>query len=290
MITLTAGDATLTLAPEIGGAVVEWRRGGLPMFRASGAEALAARSARALASYPLVPFSNRIAGRRFAWRRTEYDLPEQFGGFAIHGVGWLRTWEVAAQAADSATITLTDGPSAEWPFRLRAWQRFTLTPDALVAVIGVANTDTVPWPAGIGQHPFFPRGRDTRLTFRAESVWHNGGASQVPTHRTAPPEDWDYSGGGLVGRSFVDNCFAGWDGFASIDYPDLGYRLTMTAGAPFRHTVLYMPDGQPFFAMEPVSHMNDAINRMTTEADHGLVVLQPGAQIEGSVTYAVSGL
>jgi aldose 1-epimerase len=290
MITLTADDATFTLAPEIGGAVFEWRRRGLPMFRPTDPAVAAQRNGRMLASYPLVPFSNRIANRRFTWAGKTYDLPEQFGGFAIHGVGWLREWQVAAQDAHSVTINLDQGPCAEWPFALRTWQRFVLTGNTLTSEIGVENTDTVAWPAGIGQHPFFPRSPGLRLTLKTESVWLNGEPGRIPTVRVPVPPEWDFSGGGPVGPVFVDNGFAGWRGTARLDYPDLGYALTISAGPPFGHTVVYIPDGQSFFAVEPVSHMNDAINRMETEPDHGLVVLEPGGKLEGRVLYEVSDL
>lgn len=285
MITLRAGSAEMEIAAEVGGAVHAWRRGGLPMFRPAGEG-----DARTRASYPLVPFSNRIKDRRFSWAGRTYDLPEQFGGFAIHGVGWLRPWTVAAQEATSLTLTLAQGPCAEWPFALEAWQRFELSEDALVSVIGVRNVDSLAWPAGIGQHPFFPRNAQTRLTFAAESVFLNGGPSATPVARVPVPAEWDHRTGREVGPVFIDNCFAGWHGKAEIAYPDLGYRMTIEAGAPFGHSVVFVPADKPFFAVEPVSHINDAINRMDSEPDHGLVVLQPGASLEGRILYSVSAL
>lgn len=290
MLTLTAGDAELTLSPEIGAGVVEWRRRGVPMFRPTDPALLALNDGRKLASYPLVPFSNRIAGRRFSWRGKTYDLPEQFGGFAIHGVGWLREWTVAEHSATHAVLTLDQAPCAEWPFHLRTWQRFELGPDALVSIIGVENTDTVPWPAGIGQHPFFPKTDDVRLTFNAASVWHNHDTTRIPTHRGPIPAEWDHRTAKRVGGAFVDNGFAGWDGEALIEYPALGHAIAISASEAFRHTVYFVPNGQPFFAFEPVSHINDAINRMDAEPDHGLVVLQPGEKLEGRIDYRVRAL
>ncbi len=290
MITLTANDASLTLAPEIGGAVVEWRRKGLPMFRPTDPAVLAERNGRMLASYPLVPFSNRIEARRFSWAGKTYDLPAQFNGFAIHGVGWLREWTVTEQTANTVTIALEQGPCAEWPYALKTWQRFELSADGLVSVLGVQNADSIAWPAGIGQHPFFPRSPGLKLTLNAHSVWLNGGASKTPTARVAVPPEWDFSAGAPVGGAFIDNCFNGFDGVARLEYADLGYVLTMRAGKPFGHTVVFVPDGQSFFAVEPVSHMNDAINRMGTVPDHGLVVLQPGEALEGRIDYMVADL
>ena len=288
MLTLAAGAATLVLAPEIGGAVCDWQRGGLPIFRPTDPASLPRRDPRTLGSYPLVPFSNRIAGRRFTWAGITWDLPEQFGGHAIHGVGWLREWTVAEHTPTHALLTLDQPACAEWPFALRAWQRFELGEDTLVSEIGVANTDSRPWPAGLGQHPYFPKSPGVRLTMRATSVWQNSDL-RIPTLRTPVPADWDHSAGRPV-DGVVDHCFAGWDGVAAIDHPALGYRLTNTAGLPFRHVVYFVPDGRDFFAVEPVSHMSDAINRMATEADHGLIVLPPGGQLEGRIDYRISAL
>lgn len=288
MITIRAGEAVMTLAPEIGGAVVEWRRKGLPMFRPTSAETLAQNSGRLLASYPLVPFSNRIANHGFTWAGKTHSLPTQFGGFTIHGVGFLREWTVLDATDTSVTITLEQPPCAEWPFHLRTWQRFDIEANRLTNTIGVQNLDTVAWPAGIGQHPFFPRSPKATLKLSTGSVWHNHATTRIPTHRTPPPPEWDFSQGAPVGPVFVDNGFAGWDGHAELDYPDLGYRLTIEASEPFRHTVVFIPDGQPFFAVEPVSHMNDAINRIGIEPDQGLVVLAPGEKLEGTILYEVT--
>ncbi|MBN8892433.1 MAG: hypothetical protein ABS99_07610 [Acetobacteraceae bacterium SCN 69-10] len=294
MLTLTAGEATLLLAPEIGGSIVQWRRGGRAMMRPTAPEVLAQaraeNNARLLASYPLVPFSNRVAGRRFTWQGVTHTLPERFGGFAIHGVGWLRAWTVAAHTASTARLELVHAPSADWPFAFRAWQEFTLTADALAIGIGMENTDSQPAPAGFGLHPFFPRSPAATLQFSAQSVWRNGRPGQIPSERIALPPEWDYRAGMRVGAHFVDNGFAGWDGRARLAYPDLGYALTIAADPVFGHAVVYVPDGKDFFAVEPVSHMNDALNRMDSEPDHGVLVLAPGEARGGRTVFAVEAL
>jgi aldose 1-epimerase len=291
MLTLTAGTATLLLAPEIGGAIAQWRHGGLPMMRPTSAAALAQaraeNNARLLASYPLVPFSNRVANRRFTWNGVTHELPERFGGYAIHGVGWLRPWTVVARGPDTARLELVCAASADWPFGFRAWQDFTLRDDALEVEIGIENQDRQPAPCGIGLHPFFPRSPAATLQFTAGSVWLNGRPGQIPSERTALPAKWDHRDGLPVGPEFIDNCFAGWDGRALLRYPDLGYALRITADKVFGQTVVFVPDNKPFFAVEPVSHMNDGLNRMASEPDHGVFVLAPGEARGGRTVFAV---
>lgn len=291
MLTLTAGDATLELAPGIGGGVVNWHRRGRPIFRETDAAALAQARAdgnsRALASYPLIPFSGRVAERRFTWMGQTYDLPERFGGFAIHGVGWLFPWTVVAQEAARARIELDWQPSGDWPFAFRGWQEFALTPDGLAITIGIENRHDTPAPCGFGLHPFYPRSPGCTLQFNAASVWLNERPGQIPSRRIALPPEWQHATPQPVGAHFIDNNFAGWDGRAVMDHPALGYRLTLTADPVFGHTVVYVPDGRDFFAVEPVSHMNDALNRMNEEPDHGVLVLAPGEAREGTARFAV---
>jgi aldose 1-epimerase len=291
MLTLHAGGATLLLAPEIGGGVVQWRHRGRPMFRptapATLAQAAADGNSRQLACYPLVPFSGRVANRRFSWQGVSYDLPERFGGFAIHGVGWLRPWTVTAQTATSARLELEVAPSVDWPFAFRSWQNFTLAADSLAMEIGIENRHDAAAPCGFGLHPFFPRSPELTLQFTAGSVWHNAGPGEVPSERTAIPPEWDHHEGRKVGPVFIDNDFPGWDGRALLRYPDRGYQIRVTADKVFGHTVVYVPDGRDFFAIEPVSHMNDALNRIDQEADNGILVLSPGESRSGCALYAV---
>src|SRR5690348_17022893 len=72
MLTLSAGQSSLVLAPEAGGAIVGWSWGRFPVLRRPLPEALLHDHARGLAAYPLVPFSNRIANARFRFDGQVY--------------------------------------------------------------------------------------------------------------------------------------------------------------------------------------------------------------------------
>ena len=107
------------------------------MLRPTAASALAAGDVRNFASYPLVPFSNRIANATLHWRGTQYPLPRYLAGHphAIHGNGWQRTWDVVEHAPPRATLELVhdalQARKLEWPFPYRARQTFVLTESAL---------------------------------------------------------------------------------------------------------------------------------------------------------------
>ena len=200
MLTLRSGESSLVLAPEIGGAIVGWTFGAVPLLRRPSPDAIVSGNVRGLACFPLVPFSNRIAYGRFHWDGTDHLLDRNFGDHphTIHGVGWQRAWEVAAVGPASATLTLRHDAAGEqvraWPFAFAAEQRFMLTPDALHVALTLRNLHRSAAPAGLGLHPYFPRNGAPTLRFNATRVWLNG-ANSLPSEPVPVPPEWDHSGG-----------------------------------------------------------------------------------------------
>ncbi len=275
---IAAGDAELVLAPEMGGAVVSWTIGGRPIFRVANPDAA---DARAHACYPLVPFSNRVAKRRFSFAGQDYELPALLGEWAIHGAGWQCAWTM-----DGTTMKLDYPGGVLWPFAFHAEQHFDLRPDGLMVTMRITNNHTGPAPAAIGLHPFFARNAETCLQVNTGSVWISD-AHKVPVSNTPVPAEWDFSTQRPLGDADIDNCFAGWDGRAVLTWPDRQERVVMRATAPFRHLVIYVPPGEAYTAIEPVSNMNDGLNRMNSGIDHGIHVLAPGETLEGVITMLV---
>ena len=293
MLTLRSGESSLVLAPEIGGAIVGWTFGTVPVMRRPWPDAIVSGNVRGLACFPLVPFSNRIAYGRFRWDGVEHMLDRNFGDHphTIHGVGWQRAWEVAAVGSASATLTLRHDAVGEqvraWPFAFEAEQRFMLAPDALHVALTTAQSASIagtgrPRPASV-----FSAQRRPTLRFNATRVWLNG-ANSLPSEPVPIPPEWDHSGEQRIGSAALDNCFAGWDGEAHIVWASDGLMLHIEADAPFRHLIVYTPPRQDFFCVEPVSHMNDAVNRMDSAADNGLRILAPGETLQGLVTFGLS--
>jgi aldose 1-epimerase len=182
---------------------------------------------------------------------------------------------------------LLDHPGGElWPFAFEAEQHFDLQPDRLIVTMRITSRHDAPAPAAIGLHPFFPRGADTRLELPVCGVWLSD-ANKIPERLAELPAEWDFRTDRALGEVDVDHCFAGWDGRYAITWPDRRERLVVTAGAPFGHIVFYVPRGQNFFAVEPVSNMNDGLNHMDTGDDHGMRILAPGETLEGRISMVV---
>ncbi|MBI1243483.1 MAG: aldose 1-epimerase [Alphaproteobacteria bacterium] len=297
LVALKAGPFSLDLVPEIGGAIVglraEWN-GGVELLRRMPDAALAARDIRQAGSYSLIPYSNRMRECTLNFAGRRHRLAPNFGGHphSIHGNAWQRAWRV--ESIDESNVTLAFDHSAhgalavEWPFAYSARQRFALSGDGLEIAIEIANTGDAPMPAGMGLHPFFPRGANTRLTARTQSVWRNDEA-MMPMALDPVPPAWNFEDGRLVAPLSVDNCFAGWSGSLAVEWPESGVRLDLTADPVFGHLVVFVPPGRTFFCVEPVSHCNDGMNLAAKgRTDTGVVVLAPGESLSGWVLMAFS--
>ncbi|MFF0014662.1 aldose 1-epimerase [Streptomyces sp. NPDC005374] len=182
-ITLTAGNAEVTVQPENGG-----RIGGL---RIDGTELL--RQGDRFGCFPMVPWCGRVRDGRFRDGATVRQMPLNSPPHAIHGTARDGAWTVAHSGSDSAVITydLVD----PWPYTGRVTQAVALTGDALTLTMSVETYDSS-FLAQIGWHPWFNRtldgGEPVRLGFTA--AWQEErGADHLPTgNRVDPkPGPWD---------------------------------------------------------------------------------------------------
>ena len=278
-----ANDAwQVRVAPSLGGAIVDARWRGRDVLRPTPAAELAARNVRKTACYPLVPFSNRIAFGAFRFGDARYTLAKNLAGIshAIHGVGFQRTWSVHASAANAIDMRFTHTPDEHWPFAFEAHQRIAIDGDTLTLSLRVTNTDTRNAPCGVGWHPFFPLDTSAGAT-HLNTAWTSmlvSDANDLPCAETQPPQF------GSLDETVVDNCFTGWHRSARIDTPH--HRITIEASDALRCAVLFRPAGQPFFAFEPVSHANNALNGN----EPPMHVLSRGEALEASVAMSMQAL
>jgi aldose 1-epimerase len=249
---------------------------------------------RQTCSYPLIPYSNRIANGRFTFEGTGHQLALNFGDHphSIHGNAWQKPWQVAEVSGTRCRLGFVHRPEGDeamsWPFAYRAEQIFALDPDGLTLTLVLENQDRRAMPAGLGLHPFFPKRPGVRLQFAAEGVYPNGEDS-LPTNPISVPEKWDYRELRDLGEPGLDNCLRGWNGTARIVFEREKIAVRLEADPTFKHLVVYVPTGRDFFAVEPVSHVNNAINRPDIP-DHGLTVLSPGERMSAKVRFGVEVL
>ena len=212
---LRHGQDRCELFPEVGGSIGGWTVQGQAMLRAAGAASVAACNPYGMASFPLVPYSNRIANGTFEWDGSRITLARNFPPepHAIHGVGFEQPWTCASRADDSALLTLNHRPDAGWPWPFEAQQRITLADRELTLDLRAVNLAPHPAPLAFGHHPYFPRS-GARLQFAARSVWLVGDDG-LPREPVPVSGRFDFSAGAAVDRGEIDHCFTGWNGAAN---------------------------------------------------------------------------
>jgi aldose 1-epimerase len=276
---LHAGALRLAVRPDLGGSITGlWHRT-TPLMRST--EPAELTSARLSASFPLVPYSNRLGYRHFRWKGKEYTTAANFGDnpHSVHGVAWMRAWEVVSFSAAELVLRYEHQADEHWPFGFEAKQYFSLTPQQLSAQLVFTNTADIAQPVGLGWHPYFPTRERSRLHVELSDRWESD-ATQLPTRKVA-----QHGIDGDVSHLDFDNCFEGWTGPARIR--DEKFSLQLTSSLPY--LVVYTPHDKDYFCVEPVSHVSNAIH-MADPASHGLLTLEPGQTTEAWMKIDVTPL
>ena len=280
MIELRAGRLRCELHPQLGGAIAGFWLDDQPVLRSTPAAQLA--SARLAGSYPLVPFSNRIGHASLVWQGTQHPLVRNNGDepHAIHGVGWQRPWSVLDSDATSAMLAYEHRPDPSWPFAFDCSQSFRLAPDGLQMTLAMTNQSAQPAPAGLGWHPYFTKRPGSRIAVRATGRWETG-PDQLPTRRV-PVTGVDAHCESLV----VDHCFDGWDGAAQLR----DAVMQVTVRSDLSRVVVFTNGTRPYVAIEPVSHVNNAVHLYASGVpaqELGLRVLHPGESMMAQMAIEV---
>jgi aldose 1-epimerase len=276
---LRAGSLRLALRPDLGGCIAGLWRGDVAALRSGEPGVL--EGSRQSGCYPLAPYSNRLGYRRFRWQGHDYTTQSNFDDnpHSVHGIAWQRPWSVSAQSETEAELLLVHPGDADWPFAFELRQRFVLTPGALEMHLVFSNTTAQPQPVGLGWHPYFPKRHHSRLHIELTDRWEND-PSGLPTRKVPQPGiDSDVSHLGF------DNCFEGWRGPARIRDEKLSMRLTSS----LPYLVVFTPDTKPYYCVEPVSHVSNAVH-MSDPAAHGLRSVAAGSSCDGWMKLEIEGV
>jgi aldose 1-epimerase len=275
---LHAGALRLALRPDLGGSIAGLWHGQTPVMRSTEPDELA--TSRRSACYPLVPYSNRLAHRHFRWEGKEYTTAANFDDnpHSVHGVAWLRPWDIVSSGPVDAVLRYRHEPDAHWPFAFEVRQHFSLTADTLEVRLAFTNTSEFAQPAGLGWHPYFPKRPRSHIQADLSGRWESDPVTELPTRRVAQPGI-----DGHVADLDFNHCFDGWTGPARVH----DEQLSMQLGSSVSRLVVYTPQDKPYFCVEPVTHVSDAIH-MADPAANGLRTVQPSDTFEASMSLVVT--
>lgn len=284
MLTLVDGSARCELYPNIGGSIGSWSIDGQDMLRRADCRAIADRDPLGMASFPLVPYSNRIGNSQFAWQGETIRLRSNFApeSHALHGVGWRRAWHVDNINSSAATLTMVHAGDADWPWPFRAEQRLTLTADRLHLRLTVDNLADIAVPGGFGHHPYFDADGAT-LVFASGRMWTNGD-DNLPASCVAPDGRYDFAERAAVRGREVDNCYSAPTVPATIEWLGRPIALSIDQSSTLPCAVIYVPADDGFFCFEPVPHVNNALNMPSSPFP--MPIIAPGGRFTAEITFS----
>jgi aldose 1-epimerase len=247
-----------------------------------------------MACYPLLPFVGRIGFGKFRFEGREVTLPPHpiSAPHALHGLGWQRMWQVEQVDEQSAVLTLEHDGASDWPWRFSAKQKFALDERGLTITLAMTNRSDTAMPGGLGLHPFFPDRQKARLTGDLPHIWE-GSADGLPFRRSDVSAVHNFTRGRRIAPLTLDNCFSGGKDPLDIGWEDRSLRVTLHGADGRRaadHTVVYTPQMEDFFCVEPVSHVPNAVNHADDSAINGFRRLASGESMELACRFEVSGL
>lgn len=295
-IILTAGNLNVGVYPAGGGAISRlfWTDGSStvelmrPADKAAIAEALAG-DPRGMASFPLVPFSGRIASGRYTFEGREIQLAPNFppGPHAIHGDGWKAPWKVENTTTNTLDLSFAhDDPKNGISYI--ATQKFTIFNTALEVKMSITNTGDTNIPVGLGLHPAFVKTPKATLTAGVKGVWLSN-ELQLPSYVAPVPDEWNFEKRRVMSDLVIDNNFANWDRCAKIEWPEWKTSVEIEASPELSKLVVYCPRGDDFFCVEPVSNVADAfnLNHKSVEGT-GIYILAPNETYSGTARFTAS--
>jgi aldose 1-epimerase len=252
-----------------------------------------------LASFAMVPWSNRISAGGFEHDGRFYDLACNREGepYPIHGDGWLQPWSLHQPSSDALVMSLESRRFGGNPYEYDATQTFCLRADGLDQTIAVTHIGERPLPYGLGLHPWFLREAKTRLHADVQGVWLSGDDPLPVSHSATFPDTWDLRHGANMNGPLIDNAYTGWSGEGVIRWPERGLQLTMRVPAVQQahreskvtpgYCLVYRPPSGPAFCFEPVTHPIDAFHAPDRA---GLQVLNQGESLTLHVEWRFAAL
>lgn len=282
--TTTRGGCLLRFDTQVNGEL-------LPLFRPCIAPAEALNPVH-VASYPMVPFGNRVREHRFRFEGREIAFKPNQPWFPeyLHGDGWVSDWSIASVDRGRIGMTLVRHGDDVSPYNYVAEQVYALDESSLTIELKVTNAGSESLPFGLGHHPHFAWRPETFVKLGPEGRYWSEDARYMPEAIVPFPADVDFSEFAAPPLRRVNNLIEDWSRQADVIWNNEGLSLTMTASDAFRFLMVFArapatPSGEhpDFFCLEPMTHRVGGHE----QGDGGLATLRPGESMSGSIRFVV---
>jgi aldose 1-epimerase len=180
---------------------------------------------------------------------------------------------------------------------------YRVGPDNLRIEMRVRNMGDVPFPFGVGLHPYFrfpckdPDISRYMLDMPARSVWPL--IDNLPTGERGPvPDELNFNRPKMIGRLQLDTVYTDLGSIesqdngmllrATLSHTELPGRLELWTSPDFRETVVFTPPHRNAVCLEPYTCVTDAIN-LHSGTNPGWTELPVGGHWAGVVEFRWNG-
>jgi aldose 1-epimerase len=245
------------------------------------------------ASFIMLPWCNRIkdgvlrAGEQaYQLRTTQDDVT------ARHGDVRGRTWRVTEHAATRVRLAINsdDYPDMNWPFRFVAEAAYWLDEHTFHWSLELTNTDTQPFPAGFGHHPYFVKTATTQLAVPCSTYFELNEKYMATASPLPIPAELDFRHLRPLPDFELNHLLSTRTPQEAIHLQttEANIHLHMTADSLFEHILVFAPAGKAFVAVEPMTNASDGFNLFANgQPGSGVFVLQPGETRSGQVQFSL---
>jgi len=247
LVLLSAGDASVVVAPTAGGRIGQITVAGQPLLVDMPTEDA---DPIGWGWFPMAPWVGRISAGRFAFDAIEHRLQlhhvDGDGGpgrsHSIHGTVFTRPWSVVEHSATAITMSCPLAGALDWPFDGIVTQTVALFDDRVVSTL-LVEAAADPFPTEIGWHPWFRK--PDRLEFSPTQMYETDQFG-LPTGELVEPREGPW-----------DDCFINTEPIVLHYQRPIVPTVTVRSGCD--HVVVY---DQPTDAtcVEPQSGPPDAFN------------------------------
>ncbi|MFG0239714.1 MAG: aldose 1-epimerase [Gimesia chilikensis] len=249
----------------------------------------------------LFPFPNRIAGGRFKWEGTAYELPPEITyhdktGNAIHGFCLDLPWRVIAHEENFAIAQFQlsiDGRHRlpYWPGDAFIEVRYEVKGATLRADFRIGNPGDTPIPWGLGTHPYFKvplsaEGNPKNCLIESPATEEWILSDCLPTGDKQPIQPaHDLREGAWFDQLKADDILSGLpediDQYECLIMDEqAGLVLTQDYDSLFTELVVFTPPERNCICLEPYTCVTNALNLTEKALETGLRVLPPGSEIK----------
>jgi aldose 1-epimerase len=141
---------------------------------------------------------------------------------------------------------------------------------------------------GVGLHPYFANRHLATITACLPVRWR-WDQEMMPLSPEMNPFAAKFQRGHSAGELPVAAEYADWDGKATIEWPTLRTRIELETTPRLKHVVMWAPESEDFFCVEPICHATDALALQNGQPPYeDCIVLDPQRTYEQCFDFSVT--